>query len=142
MSSPVKSKESYAKPSKQKYRKLSELVTDETVIPALPSLLLQAPQQQQLTQKCQKLRDEMGVLNNGLKAFIQETIAVIKNKKSQTRISIGPLQSELDEKIKKFKDVKVFYDEARANLEEKKRLVAVQVRAPFISNRSKRSATP
>jgi hypothetical protein len=70
MSSPQKAKESYVKPAKQKYRKLSEVITDETVIPPMPSVLIPEPQKQQLQQKIQKLNDEIKNLDNVLKTFI------------------------------------------------------------------------
>lgn len=87
--------------------------------------------------KTQKMRDDIFALNNVLKSFIEETIGAIKNKKSQNRISVGPLKDDMDQKIKKFKDIKEDFFKAKDALEEVKKLTDMQV-IKYIVVREKR----
>lgn len=55
-----------------------------------------------------------------LKTFIENTISTIKSKKSQTRLSVAPLNEELDNKLKKYREIKSEFEQARQVLEQKK----------------------
>jgi len=95
-------------------------INEDTKIPEMPKELIKEPNFDEFKSKCQKLRDQKHDLGNSLKEFIQNTIANIKNKKSQTRITVAPLNEELDSKLKKYKDIKSHFENARTELEKKK----------------------
>lgn len=95
-------------------------IDENTKIPEMPKDLLKEPIFDEFKAKCQKIKDQKFELGKSLKEFIQNTIANIKNKKSQTRITVAPLNEELDSKLKKYKDIKGHFENAKAELEKKK----------------------
>lgn len=93
--------------------KLEEPVDENTVIPEMPKEILKEPNFDEFRSKCKKLKDQKLDLGKELKTFIENTISVIKSKKSQTRLSVAPLNEELDNKLKKYREVKSEFEQAR-----------------------------
>jgi len=80
------------------------------------------------------LQDEKIALTKESKDFIENQITKIKSKKNETRVSISPLNDDLNNKNEKVKDLKDRLEIARAELDEKKKVFEVQVTFLFSNN--------
>lgn len=71
------------------------------------------------------MQDEKVALTKESKDFIENQITKIRSKKNETRVSISPLNDDLNNKNEKVKDLKDRLEIARAELDEKKKVFEV-----------------